>query len=103
MTTKSMKCSICKKEAVFFRKYEGRSLCRKHFLDSLDKTVRKTIRLKAMLPRGSHVACAISENSSSMLLLFELHKLNKMRKDLKISAIIADESIKDSGKKPSLQ
>lgn len=96
----SMKCSICKKDAVIFRKYEGRSLCRKHFLDSLDKTVRKTIRLRGLLPRGSHVACAVSGNSSSMLLLFELHKLNKMRQDLKISAIIADEGISGLRKKP---
>lgn len=94
-----MKCSICKKDAVIHRKYEGRSLCRKHFLDSLDKTVRKTIRLKGLLPRGSHVACAVSGNSSSKLLLFELHKLNKMRKDLKISAIIADEGIRGFRKK----
>ena len=94
-----MKCSKCKKEAVIFRKYEGRALCRKHFLDSLDKTVRKTIRLKGMLPRGSHVACAVSGNSSSMLLLFELHKLNKIRQDLKISAIIADEGMKGFRKK----
>ncbi len=84
-----MQCSICKKKAVIFRKHEGRSLCRKHFLDSIDKTVRKTIRREHQIPRDTHIAVDISRGPDSILLLYQLHKLNKKRNDLKISAILA--------------
>lgn len=94
-----MQCSICKKKAVIFRQYEGRALCRKHFFDSVDKNMRKTIRLDGLMPRGAHVAVGVSGDNDSMLLLYLLHKLNKMRGDLKISAIFADEGIRGYRKK----
>ena len=94
-----MQCSICKKEAVIYRKHEGRALCRRHFLDSVDKSVRKSIRLKGLLPRGSHVAVGVSGDNDSILLLYLLCRLNKVRKDLKISAILADEGIRGYRKK----
>ncbi|MFH1432621.1 MAG: ATP-binding protein [archaeon] len=94
-----MQCSICKKNAVISRQYEGRALCRKHFFDSVDKNMRKTIRLDGLMPRGAHVAVGVSGDNDSMLLLYLLHKLNKMRGDLKISAVFADEGIRGYRKK----
>ncbi len=96
---KVMQCSICKKEAVIHREHEGRALCRKHFFDSLDKNVRKTIRLKGLLPRGSHVAVGMSGDCGSIFLLYQLCRLNEKRRDLKISAILADEGIRGYRKK----
>ena len=94
-----MRCSICKKEAVIYREHEGRALCRRHFLDSVDKSVRKSIRRNGLLPRGSHVAVGVSGDNDSMLLLYLLCRLNEKRRDLQISAILADEGIRGHRKK----
>ncbi len=93
-----MKCTICGKMAVIVRRYEGRALCRKHFFDSVDRTVRKTIRMEKMIPRGSHVAVGIYGDGDSALLLYQLCKLGKKRDDLKISAIVVDEGIRGYSK-----
>ncbi|MCK5698814.1 MAG: hypothetical protein KAH93_03130 [Candidatus Aenigmarchaeota archaeon] len=89
-----MQCTKCRKRAVIFRRYEGRALCRKHFFDSVDRTVRKTIRMEKQIPRGSHVAVGIYGDGDSALLLYLLCNLSKKRDDLKISAIVVDEGIK---------
>ncbi len=90
-----MQCTKCRKSAVIFRRYEGRALCRKHFFDSVDRTVRKTIRLEKQIPRGSHVAVGIYGDGDSALLLYLLCRLSKKRDDLKISAIVVDEGIRE--------
>lgn len=88
-----MKCSKCKKDSVIHRQHEGRALCRKHFIDSVDKTVRKTIRLGRLLPRGSHIALGLSSDKDSVMLLHQLCSLNHSRRDLEISVIFVDEGI----------
>jgi len=94
-----MQCTKCRKRAVIFRRYEGRALCRKHFFDSVDRTVRKTIRMEKQIPRGSHVAVGIYGDGDSALLLYLLCNLSKKRDDLKISAIVIDEGISGYKKK----
>ena len=94
-----MQCTKCSKRAVIFRRYEGRALCRKHFFDSVDRTVRKTIRLEKQIPRGIHVAVGIYGDGDSALLLYLLCKLSKKRDDLKISAIVVDEGIRGYSRK----
>ena len=88
-----MKCTTCGKKAVIDRVYEGRALCKDHFIKSVEKTVSKTIRQNGLLTRGEHIAVGFSGGKDSSMLLYLLRKLSKAR-DLKISAILVDEGIK---------
>ncbi|MCK4550425.1 MAG: TIGR00269 family protein [Candidatus Aenigmarchaeota archaeon] len=89
-----MKCTTCGKKAVIERIYEGRALCKDHFLKSVEKTVSKTIRDNNLLKRGEHIAVGFSGGKDSSMLLYTLKKLSKARA-LKLSAILVDEGIKD--------
>ena len=89
-----MKCTTCEKKAVIERIYEGRALCKDHFLKSVEKTISKTIRDNNLLKRGEHIAVGFSGGKDSSMLLHTLKKLSKARA-LKISAILVDEGIKN--------
>ena len=88
-----MKCSKCKNKAVYHRKYEGTYLCKKHFLESVEDKVRRTIRKGRMIERGDKIAFALSGGKDSSSALFMLHKLFGKMKDLEFFAISVDEGI----------
>ncbi len=89
-----MKCSLCAKEAVTYRRYEGRSLCRSHFFRAVEREIARTIAQNRLIERHDHIAAAISGGKDSLLILRTLETLSKKRTDLKISAILIDEGIK---------
>ncbi len=89
-----MKCSLCAKEAVTYRRYEGRHLCRSHFFRATEREIARTIAQNRLIERHDHIAAAISGGKDSLLILRTLETLSKKRADLKISAILIDEGIK---------
>jgi len=88
-----MQCSRCGKKAVYHRKYEGSLLCKRHFMESVEDKVRKTIRKAKMIDRGDKIAFALSGGKDSTTALFMLHKMFGERKDLSFFAITIDEGI----------
>ncbi|MBW6451567.1 MAG: TIGR00269 family protein [DPANN group archaeon] len=88
-----LKCN-CGKDAVIYRKYEGRALCRKHFFESVESTIRKTIRQNSLIERHDKLCIALSGGKDSILTLYFLNKLFLKRDDLEIFAVIIDEGIK---------
>jgi len=86
-------CSRCGKKAVFNRRYEGIRLCRKHFLESVEDKVRRTIRKGKMIERGDKIAFALSGGKDSTAALYMLRKIFRDRKDLSFFAISIDEGI----------
>jgi uncharacterized protein (TIGR00269 family) len=83
----------CGKKPVFFRKYEGRFLCKNHFLDSVEKKVKKTIGSARMIKSGDKIAIAVSGGKDSSLVLYLMNKILKPRKDIEIFAISVDEGV----------
>lgn len=53
-----MKCSKCGKEAVTFIRYNGTYLCREHFIEYVERRVRKDVRKQGI--RKGVVAVALS-------------------------------------------
>lgn len=83
----------CGKKAVYHRKYEGTLLCRRHFLDSVEGKVRRTIRKGKMIERGDRIAFALSGGKDSSATLYMLKRIFGQRKDLHFFAISIDEGI----------
>lgn len=91
--SETMRCSMCKREAVTFIRYSGKSLCKKHFSDSVEERVKREIRRQCHLGRNEVIALALSGGKDSTTALFLLHKLFKERRGTRIMAITVDEGI----------
>lgn len=89
-----MNCSYCEKPAVIYRRYEGRALCRRHFMHSFERIVKRTIRENHLIDRKKHIAVGLSGGKDSCALLYILHSITKDRPNIKLSAILINEGIK---------
>lgn len=83
----------CGKKAVFFRKYEGRALCKSHFLNSIETKARRTVNQGRMIKRGEKILVALSGGKDSNALLYLMNKIAG-RRGVKLEAITIDEGIK---------
>ncbi len=84
----------CGKPAVIFRKYEGSYLCRAHFLQSLERKVKKNIRIHKLVKPGDRIGVAVSGGKDSMACLYLMHKIIGPRRDVELLAISVDEGIR---------
>jgi uncharacterized protein (TIGR00269 family) len=89
-----MKCQRCNKTAVLFQKYSNAHLCKMHFIEDVERKIKRDIRKFAMVGKGERIAVALSGGKDSTVLLYVLNKIFQNRRDLKISAIAIDEGIK---------
>jgi len=101
-TTKNRKCkrnSTCAKcgaTAVIFRDYEGRALCRKHFLLSIEKRVKRVIGRFGMIEPGDRIGVALSGGKDSATALYLMNMIIGPRRDVELVAVSVDEGIKGS-------
>jgi len=93
MLKKSPVCK-CGKPAVIFRKYEGSYLCRQHFLLSVERKVKKNIRVNNLVGPGDRIGVAVSGGKDSTTALYLMHKILGPRRDIKLVAISLDEGIR---------
>jgi len=89
-----MKCQRCRKTAVIYQKYSNTHLCKAHFIEDVERRIKRDIRKFRMIERGNRIAVALSGGKDSIVLLYVLHKIFQNRKDLEITAITIDEGIK---------
>ncbi len=90
-----MKCK-CGKNAIIFRKYEGRALCRPCFCRSIERKFKKVVGKYRMIEHGDKIAVALSGGKDSAAVLYLMHTILKPRRDVKLFAISVDEGIKGS-------
>jgi uncharacterized protein (TIGR00269 family) len=90
-----MKCSKCKNPAIVYQKYSGLHLCKDHFVEDVERKVKREIRKQLMVEGGDRVAVALSGGKDSSSLLYMLKKIFHDRSDLEFFAITVDEGIKD--------
>ncbi|RLJ01108.1 MAG: TIGR00269 family protein [Candidatus Aenigmatarchaeota archaeon] len=88
-----MKCS-CGRNAVIFRRYEGRPLCATCFSQQLEKKVKGDIRRAKLLEKNDIIAVGLSGGKDSSLTTHFLSEIAEKRKDLEVFAIGIDEGIK---------
>ena len=88
-------CSICgRREAVYFRPYSGERLCRRCFLKSIERKVRRTISQYEMFNPDDRIAIALSGGKDSLTLLHIMHKIERDFPKAELYAITVDEGIK---------
>lgn len=89
-----MECSICGAQAVYEVKYNGSSLCKKHFIEYVEKRVKREIRTQINFSRKKmKISVAISGGKDSSVTLYLLKKILSERRNLEIIAFTVDEGI----------
>jgi len=91
-----IKCSRrgCNRPAVIYQRYSGLHLCEKHFIEYIERKVKKELRRQMGVERGDRIAVALSGGKDSSALIYMLNKFFHDRRDLQFVAIAVDEGIK---------
>lgn len=89
-----MKCQRCSKNAVVYQKYSSAHLCKTHFIEDVERKIKRDIRKFRMIEKGDRIAVALSGGKDSTALLYILHKIFKNRPDIELLAITIDEGIR---------
>ena len=90
-----MRCSKgnCTNAAIIHQNYSGLHLCEVHFVEDVERKVKRAMRKQLMVERGDTVAVALSGGKDSSTLLYLLKKIFCNRKDLKFFVLSVDEGI----------
>jgi uncharacterized protein (TIGR00269 family) len=88
-----VQCIKCSKEAVEYVRYNGSHLCHEHFLEYVERRVKRELRRQVDLDGKRKVAVALSGGKDSSVALYILCKALEGRKDLEVEAITVDEGI----------
>lgn len=86
-----MKCSFCKQKSIYFRENEGHSYCEDHFTRSIEKRVRKTIRVNNLVDKKDKIGVALSGGKDSSSTLYLLKNIFKNNPNVEIIAITIDQ------------
>src|SRR3989338_4755887 len=88
-----MNCTICGKKAVINRKYEGKSLCKMHFCQDIEKSFSGSIRKYHLLDKNDHIAAGFSGGKDSSVMLYLLAGIVKKNPKMHLEAIMVNEGI----------
>lgn len=88
-----MRCQRCSKSAIAYQKYSNAHLCKVHFIEDVERKIKRDIRKFKMVERNDRIAVALSGGKDSIALLYILHKIFKNRPDIELLAITIDEGI----------
>nr|MDO8043188.1 ATP-binding protein [Candidatus Baldrarchaeota archaeon] len=77
-------CRFCSKFAATTIRYSGLPLCKKHFVEYLEKRVFKTVKKYRMIQEGERILLGVSGGKDSIALL---HILKGLQKELKFEII----------------
>lgn len=102
-------CSRCDRDSIIHQPYSGLHLCGTHLIESVRKRIAKSLRKQLILPKNSiksigrpfRVLVAISGGKDSAILLYFMHSLLNMRRDVELIAGVVDEGI-DGYRFPSI-
>lgn len=85
-------CSRCEGDAVVYLPYSEENLCRKHFVESFERRVRRTVREFKLVRKGDRIGVAVSGGKDSLAMLHILKGIcDSMRVEL--VALSVDEGI----------
>jgi uncharacterized protein (TIGR00269 family) len=95
-------CSKCGLRAVTFIRYNGTHLCHQHFVEYVERRVKREIRKQLSMEGGMKLAVGLSGGKDSSVALVLLQKILEDRRDVEIHAISVDEGI-EGYRPPSLE
>jgi uncharacterized protein (TIGR00269 family) len=86
-------CSKCGGSAAVYLPYGNENLCKKHFVESFEKRVRRTVREFDMIRKGDRIGAVVYGGSDSASMLYTLKDIcDSMRVEL--VAVSVDEGIR---------
>ncbi|MHC1579583.1 MAG: TIGR00269 family protein [Candidatus Alkanophagales archaeon] len=88
-----MECSKCRRKAVVQQRYSGLRLCETHFLEDVERKIKRRLRKEIRLRSGDVLAVALSGGKDSSVLLYALCEIFGRRRDISVVAITVDEGI----------
>jgi len=91
--TDNFKCFKCERDAIIYQRYSGMHLCKNHFIEDVERKIKKNIRKNFPLGKNESIAVALSGGKDSTVTLYILSKIFSERRDIEISAITVDEGI----------
>lgn len=86
-------CSKCAKDAVTLIRYNGSLLCTKHFLEFVERRVKKEIRQQLDIEGDVRIAVGVSGGKDSIVTMELLHDILGNRRDVELCSITVDEGI----------
>ncbi len=86
-------CSKCRKPAVTHIRYNGTHLCRDHFLQYVERRVKKDIKKQGKTEQGCTIGIALSGGKDSVVALYLAHDIYAKRTNTRLVAITVDEGI----------
>jgi len=86
-------CIKCGSEAIEFVRYNGAHLCEEHFLEYVERRVKKELRKEIDLDGKHLLAVALSGGKDSSVALHIIVQTLRHRRDLEVCAITVDEGI----------
>ncbi len=88
-----MPCDRCGAPAVEWLRYSGEHLCREHFLEFVERRVKRELRSQVDLRGGERVAIGMSGGKDSSTTAVLLAKFLGHRRDIEMIGITIDEGI----------
>lgn len=88
-----MKCLHCGRRAVTLMRYSGAHLCARHFSGSVERRVKRALRMGPRVRPGERIAVAVSGGKDSTVALHLVHAILGRVRGVEISAITVDEGI----------
>jgi len=84
----------CKKPAITFIRYSGAHLCRMHFVEFVERRVKKDMKKQGSLPNDASIGVALSGGKDSTVTLHLMHDIYGRRRQIMLHAITVNEGIK---------
>ena len=88
-------CSKCNNPAVTYIRYNGTHLCKDHFIQYLEKRVKKEINKQGKLQNNTKIGIAVSGGKDSIVVLHLINKIFSKRKNIEMIVFTIDEGIKN--------
>ena len=87
-------CSKCRASSVTYIRYSGTHLCAKHFVEYVERRVKKDIKKQGKTSELQRVGIALSGGKDSTVTLHLLADLFQQRRGVELFAITVDEGIR---------
>ena len=89
----TIQCLKCKKPAITFIRYSGAHLCTNHFIEYVERRVKKDIKKQGKTDRKTTFGIALSGGKDSTVILYLMHQIFSHHPHVSLQAITVDEGI----------
>ncbi|MBE3121303.1 MAG: TIGR00269 family protein [Thermoplasmata archaeon] len=89
----TIQCLKCSKPSITFIRYSGAHLCKKHFIEFVERRVKKDIKKQGKTTDDATIGIALSGGKDSTVALYLMHEIFSKRPNFTLYAVTVDEGI----------